>query len=130
MTKAFIYIKECGAEYIATNLDMNHSLSDSRLLPGTGAVLEGLNQSLGIQPKVLGKPSSLMFDMICSDHDIRDKSKVLMIGDSLQSDIQFGINSGVDTALVLSGITSRDILSQETSVKPTFVLNSIADLFE
>ena len=133
MAEAFIYIKECGAEYIATNIDMNHSLNDSRILPGTGAVLEGLTQSIGIQPKVLGKPSSIMFDMISADHNIRDKSKVLMIGDTLPSDIQFGINSGVDTALVLSGITTKDMivnLNQEAPIKPTFVLDSIADLLK
>ena len=130
IAKAFIYIKECGAEYIATNLDMNHALNDARLLPGTGAVLEGLSQSLGIQPKVLGKPSHLIFDMISSDHNLRDKSKVLMVGDTLESDIQFGINSGVDTALVLSGITSRDMLDRDAAIKPTFVLDSIAELLK
>ncbi|XP_063673715.1 uncharacterized protein LOC134810951 [Bolinopsis microptera] len=130
MAQAYIYIKECGAEYIATNVDMNHALNEARLLPGTGAVLEGLTQSLGIQPKVLGKPSHLMFDMIRSEHNLQDKSKVLMVGDTLESDIQFGINSGVDTALVLSGITSRDMLDQDTSIKPTFVLDSIAELLK
>ena len=130
MAKAFIYIKECGAEYIATNLDMNHCLNSCRMLPGTGAVLEGLSQSLGMQPKVLGKPSSLMFDMICSDHKIENKSRVLMVGDTMQSDVQFGINSGIDTALVLSGITSKDTLLEETSIRPTFVIDSISDLLK
>ena len=71
MAKAFIYINECGAEYIATNLDLNCNISKTRILPGTGSVLAGLSQSLGIQPMVVGKPSSKMFDMISADHGLQ-----------------------------------------------------------
>jgi 4-nitrophenyl phosphatase len=128
MAKAFIYIKECGAEYIATNLDLNCNISKTRVVPGTGSVLAGLSQSLGVQPMVIGKPSTMMFDMISADHNLQDKSKILMVGDNLATDIQFGINSGIDTALVLSGITSRDALNNENSIKPTYVLDSIANI--
>ncbi|XP_063674865.1 uncharacterized protein LOC134811751 [Bolinopsis microptera] len=128
MAQAFIYIKECGAEYIATNLDLTCNISKTRQLPGTGSVLAGLTQSLGVQPKVIGKPSTIMFDVISADHNLQDKSKVLMVGDNLSTDIQFGINAGIDTALVLTGVTSRDMLNKEGCVKPTHVLNSIADI--
>ena len=128
MAKAFIYIRECGAEYIATNLDLNCNISKTRILPGTGSVLAGLSQSLGVQPKVVGKPSTIMFDMISADHCLRDKSKILMVGDNLSTDILFGINSGIDTALVLSGVTTKDMLSDENSIQPTYVLDSIADM--
>lgn len=130
MAKAFVHINECGAEYVATNLDMNHALADGRLLPGTGAVLEGLSQSLGITPKVLGKPSSDIFKIIHADHKIPDKSRVLMIGDSLKSDIQFGINAGVDTVLVLSGITSRRDVDNQDFIKPTYIIDSIVNLLD
>ena len=128
MTKAFIYIKECGAEYIATNLDLTYTVSDTRILPGTGSTLAGLTQSLGVQPTVIGKPSTIMFDMISADHSLNDKSKILMVGDNLLTDIQFGMNSGIDTALVLTGVTSKDMLNQKDSAKPTYVLDSITDL--
>ena len=128
IAKAFIYIKECGAEYIATNLDLTCNISKTRQLPGTGSVLAGLTQSLGVQPKVIGKPSTIMFDVISADHNLQDKSKVLMVGDNLSTDIQFGINAGIDTALVLTGVTTRDMLNKEGCVKPTYVLDSIADI--
>ena len=128
IAKAFIYIKECGAEYIATNLDLTCNISKTRQLPGTGSVLAGLTRSLGVQPKVIGKPSTIMFDVISADHNLQDKSKVLMVGDNLSTDIQFGINAGIDTALVLTGVTTRDMLNKEGCVKPTYVLDSIADI--
>ena len=128
IAKAFIYIKECGAEYIATNLDLTCNISKTRQLPGTGSVLAGLTRSLGVQPKIIGKPSTIMFDVISADHNLQDKSKVLMVGDNLSTDIQFGINAGIDTALVLTGVTTRDMLNREGCVKPTYVLDSIADI--
>ena len=66
--------------------------------------------------------------VISADHNLQDKSKVLMVGDNLSTDIQFGINAGIDTALVLTGVTTRDMLNKEGCVKPTYVLDSIADI--
>lgn len=129
LVKAYIYITECGAEYITTNLDLEYPLNELRTLPGTGQLLSGLNLATNSNPKVMGKPSSLLFDLICNDHSIHDKSKVLMVGDSLLTDIQFGINSKIDTALVLTGITKKGMISERTlDSGPTYVLNSIADL--
>ena len=128
MAKASIYIRECGAEYIITNADMHHPISPTRKLPGTGSILAGLTTSAG-SPRIVGKPSTFMFELICSDHNILDKSRVLMMGDNLQTDIKFGLNCGIDTAVVLSGITDRDMLEEEDAPKPKYVFNSIVDLF-
>lgn len=127
MAKAFIYIRECGAQYIATNLDLRYNVSKERIIPGTGSVIAGLTESLGVKPIVLGKPSPLMYEMISSDHKINDKSKVLMVGDNPLTDIQFAVNVGIDSALVLSGITPSDGL-QDMNVKPTYILESVVDL--
>eukprot|EP00116_Pleurobrachia_bachei_P019151 sb/3479413/ len=127
MTKAFIYVREGGAEYVATNLDIVYPLSPTRQLPGTGSVLAGLNNALGTTPKVIGKPSPVFFDIISRDHDIPDKSRVLMVGDNLLTDIQLAVNSGIDSALVLTGVSKKDDLS-ECCKKPTFVIDSITYL--
>lgn len=42
------------------------------------------------------------------EHKITDKSRVVMIGDNLETDIAFGLNSGIDTIVVLTGVTDRD----------------------
>ena len=128
MSKAFIYINECKAEYLVSNLDVRYPLSKDRTLPGTGSLLNGLNHALGFAPIVMGKPSSSLYDLICSDHKITDNSKVLMIGDNLLTDIQFGINSGIDTCLVLSGITTRDMVLEDGAPQPSYIVDSVADI--
>ena len=52
-----------------------------------------------------------------------------MVGDNLQTDIKFGLNCGVDTALVLSGVTDRNMLEKEEAIKPKYVFDSVVDLF-
>jgi len=51
-----------------------------------------------------------------------------MIGDRLETDILFGQNGGTDTLLVMTGITTPKLL-KESSIQPTFVLPSVADIF-
>ena len=128
LVKAYIYIRECGATYIATNLDLEYPINGHRTIPGTGRLLSGLNLATGSTPLVMGKPSSHVFDLICDEHNISDKSKVLMVGDSLGTDILLGINCGIDTALVLTGITTKEMLSKSSNSSPTYVLDSIADI--
>ena len=128
MTKAFIYVKECGAEYLVSNLDTTYPLSTERCLPGTGALLSGLHTALGIVPKVMGKPSSSLYEQICADHKITNHSRVIMVGDNLSTDIQFGINSGIDTCLVLSGVTTKEMAALEGVPTPTFIRDSVADI--
>ena len=65
-------------------------------------------QSLSIEPVVVGKPYPLGFDMICEQQNLTDKTKILMIGDNLTTDIAFGLNSGIDTVVVLTGVTNRE----------------------
>ena len=52
-----------------------------------------------------------------------------MVGDNLLTDIQFGINSGVRTLLVMGGVTKHEQVFGETasSIKPDFVMNSFGD---
>lgn len=50
-----------------------------------------------------------------------------MIGDRLDTDVQFGINGGLKTILVLSGVTTQEI-ADKSHIKPDFILNSIVDL--
>jgi 4-nitrophenyl phosphatase len=53
-----------------------------------------------------------------------------MVGDNLLTDIQFGINSGVKTLLVLGGVTKREQVfgDQPSDIKPDLVMNSFGDL--
>ena len=79
----------------------------------------------GIKIPVIGKPSTMGFDMLIKDHfdNNIDKSKFLMIGDNVHTDIAFGANNGIDTCLVLSGITTLDELKEgKYEHKPTYYM--------
>jgi ribonucleotide monophosphatase NagD (HAD superfamily) len=56
---------------------------------------------------MVGKPSEIGYQIICKEHSIVDKTKVLMIGDNLETDIEFGVCSGFDTIVVLTGVTNN-----------------------
>lgn len=127
MTEAYLYIKECGAVYVASNVDMTYPMTN-RTLPGTGAVLAGLTAVLGIQPIVTGKPSGIMYDIIAEDHSLTDRSRVLMVGDRLDTDIQFGINAGIDTAMVCTGVSGASEITE--ACRPTYLLDSVVDLLK
>jgi len=78
------------------------------------------------EPIVVGKPSPLALDIIMKRDGIKDseKSRILMIGDSISTDIMFGINSGIDTLLVMTGLATENILL-ESKIKPTYVMDKI-----
>ena len=59
----------------------------------------------------LGKPNAYAFELMNLDHAIGSK-KCLMIGDNLDTDIMFAKNAGIDSLLVLSGVTSEEKYDQ------------------
>ena len=112
---------------IGTNDDQTFPAKPGILLAGTGSLLASIKAVSPIEMKVCGKPHKLLFDLIKSKHPKIDINKCLMVGDRLTTDIVFGINSGMKTALVMTGITTDSVL-KESNIKPTFVLPSIRDL--
>ncbi len=86
------------------------------------------------EPTVVGKPSSLIIDYILdrlksdSNNSI-DRSRVCMVGDRLDTDVQFGLSNGLTTLLTLSGVTSIDSMRQANAdLQPHYYVESIADL--
>ena len=73
----------------------------------------------------MSKPNPKIFEIALNNLNFKDKSKVLMIGDSLTSDIQGGINFGIDTCLV--NFNKSENLS---SIKPTYEISNLLDLFK
>ena len=79
-----------------------------------------------------GKPNPLFFQQILKKYNF-DPNETLMVGDRLDTDIAFGNNVGVDTALVLTGASSeRDVQSLPSGDKrkPTYIHESLAQLVE
>lgn len=127
LSKAANYIMN-GATFIATNEDPTYPVGD-HLEPGAGAVVNFIKTVVGREPDfVAGKPNTWILDIIVNKYKLK-KEEVLVIGDSLHTDVPMGHRYGVDTLLVLTGVTSeRELASAKT--KPTYVTRDLLEALE
>ncbi|SUM73045.1 TIGR01457 family HAD-type hydrolase [Staphylococcus hominis] len=106
-----------GAKFISTNPDV--SIPKERgFLPGNGAITSVVSVSTGQQPQFIGKPETIIMQ-IALDILKLDKSEVAMVGDLYDTDIMSGINVGMDTVHVQTGVTSYEEI-QTKQPKPTY----------
>ncbi|KAF8893092.1 HAD-like domain-containing protein [Infundibulicybe gibba] len=129
ISKAFQYLtRNPGCYFIATNEDSTYPSAEG-LLPGAGSISAPLRYALGKDPICTGKPSSAMMDCIRAKVTF-DPKTTIMVGDRLNTDIEFGQNGGLSTLLVLTGVTAEaDIAGPSaSSIVPDFVTASLADL--
>jgi NagD protein len=116
-----------GTRFIATNPDPTGPSPDGPQ-PATGAVAALITKATGVRPYFVGKPNPLMMREALRAIDAHSEQTV-MIGDRMDTDIVAGIEAGLQTILVLSGITTR----QETErfpFLPSQIVDSVADLVD
>lgn len=114
-----------GARFFATNPDVTCPLEDGRRVPDTGANIAALEATTGRQLEVMiGKPSPIITEMALAELGL-SATDCLLVGDRLETDMAMGAAAGMDTALVLTGVTSRGDL-QSAAHSATYVLESIA----
>jgi NagD protein len=104
VTRAIRLIAD-GAKFIATNPDPSGP-SESGLVPACGAMAALIEKASGIAPFFIGKPNPLMMRMALNYLDAHSENTV-MVGDRMDTDIVAGILSGMETILVLTGVTQR-----------------------
>jgi len=114
-----------GARLIGANPDISGP-GEHGLVPATRALISPIEIVTGRKAYFVGKPNPLM--MRNALKKIRcSREESIIIGDRMDTDIVAGIESEIDTCLVLSGITTRDIVDHFT-YRPKFILNGIIDL--
>jgi len=114
-----------GCLYIATNTDKILPEAEGGLYcPGAGTMVAMLTSAYGKDPIILGKPSSLLFDVLKQKYNL-DPARTCMVGDSLQTDIKFGVSSGLQTLLVLTGVSKKSDIGD--TLVPRFFINSLGD---
>jgi NagD protein len=95
-------------------------------MPATGALMSPIEIATGKKAYFVGKPNPLMLR-----HGLRKlgchSEEIAFIGDRMDTDIIAGIESNVDTVLVLSGVTSRENIDL-FPYRPRYVLNGVGDL--
>jgi HAD superfamily hydrolase (TIGR01450 family) len=115
-----------GAELIATNPDRTCPV-DGGELPDCAAMIGAVEGCTGQRvERIVGKPSPVTIAVALERLDL-SADACLMVGDRPETDIRMGRTAGMDTALVLTGITRADRVPTEED-RPTYVLSSIAEL--
>ncbi len=115
-----------GARFFATNRDPFYPSAEG-LVPATGAMLASIEVASGAKAIVAGKPEIIMFEVALTENLHRDKHKLVIIGDRLDTDIAGGKNAGISTILALSGSTKEEDLSS-SDIRPDYIIRDLRDL--
>jgi NagD protein len=116
-----------GARFIATNPD-NIGPSPEGPLPATGSVAALISRATGVDPYVVGKPNPIMMRSALNAIDAHSESTA-MIGDRMDTDVISGLEAGLHTILVLTGVTGRSE-TERYPYQPSRIVESIADLVD
>ena len=113
-----------GVDFVATNPDWVCPTWYGSV-PDCGSVCEMLFRATGRRPRVIGKPQPDMVELAVAQSGFV-KEQAILLGDRIYTDIQSGVNAGIDTVLVLSGeATLEDLAASET--KPAYVMQNIRE---
>lgn len=126
LTKAIRLING-GARFICTNPDETGP-SPEGVLPAAGSVAALITRATGVEPYFVGKPNPLM--MREALNTLRAHSETTaMIGDRMDTDVRAGMEAGLETILVLSGLTQQSEV-ERFPYRPSRVVKSVADLID
>jgi HAD superfamily hydrolase (TIGR01450 family) len=113
-----------GAEFLATSRDPTYPMPDG-LWPGTGAVVAAVEVGSGRTASIVGKPEPQLFFTAL---DRLGDGRTLVVGDRLDSDVAAAAKAGLDSALVLTGGTSRQEAEAADDPRPTTIADSLSAL--
>ena len=113
-----------GATFISTNGDIAIP-TERGLLPGNGSLTSVVSVSTNTKPIFIGKPESIIMDQAIKVLGTK-KEETLMVGDYYDTDILAGINAGIDTLIVHTGVTTKELL-KGYEIQPTYVVDSLKE---
>ena len=126
VTKALQLVHR-GARFISTNPDVADP-GEGGIEPACGAIAAMISAATGVQPYAVGKPNPLMMRCALNRLDARAPETVI-IGDRMDTDIVAGMESGLETVLVLSGVTRREEVAR-FSYRPDHIRDSLQALVD
>jgi 4-nitrophenyl phosphatase len=127
LSMAYQYLRR-GAVFLATNLDSTLPMSQT-FFPGAGSISVPLVNMIGHKPTALGKPSQAMMDAIEGKFHF-DRSRTCMVGDRLDTDIQFGIQGKLGgTLAVLTGVSKKEEWeAADAKFVPAYYVDKLSDI--
>jgi glycerol 3-phosphatase-2 len=123
--RAAVLVRE-GLPWVASNTDHTLPTPDG-VAPGHGVLVEMVSRFAGVEPVVAGKPQRPLLD-----ETVRRAGgeRPLMVGDRLDTDIEGGRSAGIDTLLVLTGVTGLEELADASPhERPTYLAPDLGGLF-
>ncbi|MDC7244609.1 MAG: HAD-IIA family hydrolase [Sphaerochaetaceae bacterium] len=126
VTKAVSLVRK-GARLIGTNPDTSGP-SEEGLIPATGSLILPIAKTAGVEPYFIGKPNPVMMRQALKRLETK-REETAIIGDRMDTDIVSGIEAGIDTVLVLSGVSDVDT-PKVFAYRPSLVLDSVGTISE
>jgi NagD protein len=114
-----------GARLIGTNSDISGPVENG-ITPSTKALIAPIEIATGRKAYFVGKPNPLMMRIALKRLGVK-REEAIVIGDRMDTDVRCGLESEIDTLLVLSGITGLNDIDK-FPYRPHFVLNGLIDL--
>jgi phosphoglycolate/pyridoxal phosphate phosphatase family enzyme len=128
LMKACSYLQRPNCHFIATNEDSCLPTTTHIRFPGTGCLVKAVSYGAGREPIVIGKPHPPIMNVIEESTQL-DRTRTLMVGDRLNTDILFGRQNGLKTLLVMTGVTLQsDLETAPQEQLPDFYCQSIANV--
>lgn len=119
------YLISAGARFIATNSDAT-APTEKGLHPACGSVAALIAEATGMKPYFIGKPNSFMTRCALEKLGV-DAGQTVLVGDRMDTDVLAGLEAGLRSVLVLTGVTSSADLPR-FSFKPDLIVARLADL--
>lgn len=116
-----------GARLIGTNPDISGPI-ETGITPSVKALIAPIEIVSGKKAYFVGKPNPLMMRIALKKLGVK-REDAIVIGDRMDTDIRCGLESEIDTLLVLSGITDRNEIDK-FPYRPKYVLNGVIDLVQ
>jgi NagD protein len=126
LTRA-IRLIEAGARFIATNPDPTGPSTEGSL-PATGSVAALISRATGVAPYFVGKPNPLMMRSALNAIEAHSE-ETAMIGDRMDTDVVSGLEAGLHTILVLSGVATAEA-AERFPYRPSRIVGSVAELVD
>ena len=116
-----------GARYILTNED-NVIPQGEAYVPHTGAIGAAVHYATGRTPLVLGKPHAPMMEAALALLNV-PASDCIVVGDRMDTDMEFAFRNGAESCLLLTGVTSRKDAAQAKE-QPTYIFENLGELMK
>jgi 4-nitrophenyl phosphatase len=114
-----------GVPLVGTNPDRTLP-TPKGLAPGAGSIIAAIQAATDIDAKIIGKPQPIIFQLALQSMEL-SPNEVVVVGDRIETDIVGGQAAGCRTALVLSGVTAKE-MADAWSPPPDMVANNLREL--